>query len=288
MSMRAVDVETTDISDVRAGGVRSDPPVPPPGAIDRGAADNAAGGPEAADIAAGVTELHEVLLSTQSIEDFVHELAVQAAQLSADGLSCGITLRRGAQTDTVACSDELAGRVNGLQYRLGEGPCLTALADGRPAHSADLAAEERWPRFAAEAVASGIRSALSLPLIAQEQIIGALNLYGRGVAAFGEAQTRLAEQFAENAAGALALGQRLVSYAALTEQLRESLGSRAVIDQAVGILMGQEHWTQDKAIAALRSASQNRNVKLRALAAEIVESVAGEAPEPPPFQAGLP
>jgi GAF domain-containing protein len=263
-------MEIGEISEVRDGAVRRDPPA------------------AAGDIAAGVSELHDVLLSTQSIEDFVQELAVQASQLIADSLSCGITLRRGAQHETVACSDELAGRVNGLQYSLGEGPCPTALADGRPARSTDLTAEPRWPRFAAAAVASGIRSALSLPLIAQEQVIGALNLYARGPGAFGPAPTRLAEKFAENAAGALALGQRLVSYASLTDQLRAALGSRAVIDQAVGIIMGQEHWTQEKAFAALRAASQNRNVKLRALAEEIVMGVAGEAPVPPPFETGQP
>ncbi|HEY6478871.1 MAG TPA: GAF and ANTAR domain-containing protein [Streptosporangiaceae bacterium] len=263
----------SEVSAVTGGSARRDPPAPPA---------------EAIDIAAGVTELHDVLLSTQSIEDFVQELAVQAAQLIADSLSCGITLRRGTQHDTVACSDELAGQVNGLQYSLGEGPCLTALADGRPAHSPDLTAELRWPRFAAAAVASGIQSALSLPLIAQDQVIGALNLYARQRAAFGPEQTRQAEKFAENAAGALALGQRLVSYAQLTDQLRASLGSRAVIDQAVGIIMAQERWTQAQAFAALRTASQNRNVKLRALAEEIVTRVAGEAPVPPPFETGLP
>jgi GAF domain-containing protein len=263
-------MEISEVSEVTGGGARRDRPA------------------EAMDIAAGVSELHDVLLSTQSIEDFVQELAVQAAQLIADSLSCGITLRRGRQHDTVACSDELAGRVNGLQYALGEGPCLTALADGRPAYSADLTAEPRWPRFAAAATASGIQSALSLPLIAQDQVIGALNLYARERAAFGATQTRLAEKFAENAAGALALGQRLVSYASLTDQLRAALGSRAVIDQAVGIIMGQEHCTQDHAFAALRTASQNRNVKLRALAEEMVTRVAGEAPVPPPFELGLP
>ena len=243
---------------------------------------------ESMDIATGVTELHDVLLSTQSIEDFVHELAVQAAELIADSLSCGITLRRGGQNETVACSDELAGRVNGLQYQLGEGPGLTALADGLAVYSEDLAADPRWPRFAPAAVAAGLRSALSLPLVAQEQVIGALNLYARGHAAFGETETRMAEKFAENAAGALALGQRLVSYAALTDQLRASLGSRAVIDQAVGVLMGREHWTQREAFEALRTASQNRNVKLRMLAQEVVTGVAGEAPEPPPFEAAQP
>lgn len=240
------------------------------------------------DIADGVTGLHDVLLSTQSIESFVQELAEQAARLIEGSLSCGITLRRGTQSATVACSDETAGQVNALQYRLGEGPYLDALAGGDPVQGDDLAADTRWPRFAPQAVAHGIRSVLSLPLIAQDQVIGALNLYARQAAAFGEPVAVEAAKFAENAAGALALGQRLVSYAALAEQLRESLASRAIIDQAVGIIMGRERCGQDKAFAALRAASQNRNVKLRALAEEVVVSVTGQSPQPPPFEGGRP
>jgi GAF domain-containing protein len=235
-------------------------------------------------IAAGVSELHDVLLSTQSIEDFVQELAEQAAQLIADSLSCGITLRRDGAVGTVACSDELAGEVNALQYRLGEGPGLTALAQGAAVQCGDLSADPRWPVFAPQAAARGVQSALSLPLIAQEQVIGALNLYGRERAAFGPGQAGLAATFAENAAGALALGLRLVSYAALNDQLRASLASRAVIDQAVGIIMGRERCTQDRAFEVLRTASQHRNVKLRALAQEMVAGVSGQAAQPPPFE----
>jgi GAF domain-containing protein len=238
---------------------------------------------DAADLAAGVTELHDVLLSTQNIDSFVQELAEQAAGLIADSLSCGITLRRDGGPGTVACSDELGSRVNELQYQLGEGPCLTALADGVPVRSDDLAADPRWPQFGPKAVAEGVLAVLSLPLIAQEQVIGALNLYARDAAAFGERQVRLAGKFAESAAGALALGQRLVSYAALNDQLRESLASRAVIDQAVGIIMGQRRCSSATAFAALRAASQNRNVKLRLLAEELVTGVGGRPPQPPPF-----
>src|SRR5262249_1026912 len=61
---------------------------------------------------------------------------------------------------------------------------------------------------------------------------GALNLYARGVAAFGPAQVRRAENLAENASGALSMMLRLASYSELTEQLRSSLTSRAVIYQA--------------------------------------------------------
>jgi len=76
---------------------------------------------------------------------------------------------------------------------------------------------------------------------------------------------RLAENFAEDASGALSLAIRLASHAALIEQLRSSLASRGVIDQALGIIMAREHCNQDRAFAILRSASQNGNVKLRDL-----------------------
>jgi transcriptional regulator with GAF, ATPase, and Fis domain len=247
------------------------------------AAAPAAAAPAGEDIAASITQLQNVLLGTESIEKFVQELAIQAAHLIADSLSCGITLSRGGQAATVACSDDLGSEVNHLQYTLGEGPCLAALQAGLAMQVEDAAAERRWPSFCGQAAARGVRSVLALPLIAQDQTVGVLNLYALAAAAFGADETQRAEQFAETAAGALALGLRLVSYAALTEQLQASLASRAVIDQAVGIIMAQQRCTQDAAFAALRSASQHRNVKLREVAREVVADITGETVHPPPF-----
>ena len=96
--------------------------------------------PDNDDIATSITELQNVLLGTESIEKFVQELAVQAAHLVAGSLSCGITLRRGSQNTTVACSDELATAVNDLQYQLLEGPILTALE-----RRARRCASTTWP-----------------------------------------------------------------------------------------------------------------------------------------------
>ena len=63
--------------------------------------------------------------------------------------------------------------------------------------------------------------------------------------------------------------------------------SRAVIDQALGVIMARERCPQDKAFAMLRSVSQNRNVKIRDLAARIVTQASGEPPKPTaPFEDG--
>ena len=114
-------------------------------------------------------------------------------------------------------------------------------------------------------------------------------MYARSASAFGAAEARRAENFAENASGALTLAIRLASHAALIEQLRSSLTSRTVIDQALGIIMAREQCNQSRAFAILRSASQNSNVKLRDIASAVVTSVTGEPlPPAPPFEEGRP
>lgn len=233
-------------------------------------------------------ELNRAFPGTQGVEEFLHEMAVLAARLvSGGGLSCGMTMPADGKPATVACSDPLAARMDEMQYELDDGPCLQAMRDGRMVRVEDTAEKAHWPAFEAQAAAHGIRSCLALPLRADGKPVGALSLYARGTSAFGIAESRLAENFAENASGALSLAIRLASHAALIEQLRSSLASRGVIDQALGIIMAREHCTQDRAFAILRAASQNSNVKLRDIAGSVVTSVTGEPPRPaPPFEDG--
>jgi transcriptional regulator with GAF, ATPase, and Fis domain len=235
------------------------------------------------EVAASIAGLQKALLSTETVEEFLRELVTQAARLVAGGLSCGMTLGSQQRAFTVACSDEIAAEVDEAQYALGTGPCLESMRSGVPVRVDDTRADRRWAQVTQRAAELGVRSVLALPLAVDGEPAGALNLYAPAPDAFGEPETRRAEQFAEHGSGALALASRLASYAALTGQLRASLASRAVIDQAVGVIMAQERCTQAKAFAILRTASQHRNIKLRELAGEIVTSVSGEPPAPPPF-----
>ena len=235
------------------------------------------------DVAASIAELQNLLLGTQSVEDFLQELAILAARRVTGGLSCGITLQPNGRPLTVASSDTLAEQMDEVQYGTGNGPCLHAMRTGQQVRIEDTTGEERWAGFSMRAAAYGIRSTLSLPLTADGQHIGALNLYAPLPAAFGPAETRRAESLAANATGALTLAVRQAASTALTSQLRHSLASRAVIDQALGVIMAQERCTQAQAFAILRSASQNRNLKLRDIATQIVTSITGHPPQPPPF-----
>jgi GAF domain-containing protein len=174
-----------------------------------------------------------------------------------------------------------------VQRQAGEGPAAHVLRHGRPVRIADTATHDRWPRFCRQAAALGIRSCYALPLVANGEPDGVLLLYARQPGAFGPEAARRADSFAGYASGALTLSLRMSSCLDQNEQLRSSIVSRAVIDQALGVIMATEHCPQDKAFALLRSVSQNTNVKLRDLAATIVTRASGEPPgDPAPFEYG--
>jgi GAF domain-containing protein len=238
-------------------------------------------------VQADLIGLQNALINTDNIEQFLHELAVLSTRVVSDGLSCGMTLRqRGRPPVTGACSDPLASAADEVQYQTGDGPCLHAMRHAHRVRIHDMWTHGRWPRFEKRAASLGIRSSLSLPLVADGQSVGALNLYSRTPGAFGDEETRRAEKFAGHASGALALALRLASCTDLNDQLRSSMVSRAVLDQAVGVIMATEHCAQDKAFSLLRTVSQNTNVKLRDLAVTIVTSVSGEPPRPALFEDG--
>jgi GAF domain-containing protein len=159
------------------------------------------------------------------------------------------------------------------QYDAGRGPCLDAWREGKVVRLDDLTwATDRYPEFVAAAAAHGISSTLSVPLVADSASLGAINLYSPGTATFTEDDERLLADIGPAAGAFLANAQAYWHAFALSEQLNDALTSRAVIDQAKGILMaGNPQLDADGAFAILRSASRRENVKLRDIAQRIID-----------------
>lgn len=229
----------------------------------------------------GLAELYSLLLSAPAREDFLREVAVLAARAT-PATACGITVRRDEQLMTLVASDVLASQVDEVQYTQNAGPCLDAFRTGELVSVPDMAGESRWAPFPAHALSLGVRSSLSLPLAAGGENLGALNLYATGRAAFDQPAQDQAATFAAQAATAIALALAQARQAELSDQLREALPARTVIDQAIGVIMGQQRCTAGKAFAVLRQASQNSNRKLRYVATDLITAVTGSTPEPGP------
>src|SRR5699024_8994666 len=179
----------------------------------------------------------------------------------------GITIRRDGQHFTVVSSDEWAVKVDESQYSSGQGPCLHALESGEVVDIPDVAAETRWPAYRMHANSAGLQSSLSMPLVASGAVVGVLNLYNfHAKHAFNAQEHRRVEEFALQASTVLALALRLARRTEINKQLETALSSRTIIDQALGILMGQQRCTADEAFALLRKHSQHNNRKLREIA----------------------
>jgi GAF domain-containing protein len=232
------------------------------------------------DRATAARELQQLLLDTDHITGFLNELARYAATVVAPGLSCGITMDREGGPLTVASSDDHALSLDEVQYGHHNGPCLTAMRTGITVIISDLATDDRWGPYRLDALAHGIVSALSIPLAGGPGVRGALNFYSPLPAVFTTDRQQRAESLAEEASRVFRLAVRLTDHVELTRQLQTALASRTVIDQAMGIIMGQNRCTATEAFEILRRASHHRNIKLRAVACEIITRVSGEPPDP--------
>lgn len=158
------------------------------------------------------------------------------------------------------------------QYNGNGGPCTEAARTLRAVAVEDVAADSRWPRFSEAAAAAGVATALAVPFIADGSPVGAVNLYSDRAHAFGPEARAAAEEVASHAGVAIGNVLRRADREVDLANLRTALTTRDVIGQAKGILMHARRVTDDEAFDLLRRASQDRNVKLREVAAEVART----------------
>jgi|SRR5215212_1068917 len=183
----------------------------------------------------------------------------------------GISVIEGGQIRTVAASNEILRQIDQWQFELGEGPCYDALRNDETVTSNDLAHDDRWPVYGQRlAQETGIHSSVSYRLFTNGDSLGALNAYALAPSAFSHQDVAQGQALAAHAAAALASSLK-------EHQLQQALESRTVIGQATGMLMERFSLDADAAFGALRRISQNRNIKLHALAERLVTT--GRVPE---------
>ena len=179
---------------------------------------------------------------------------------------------------TVATTGQLATDLDESQYERGHGPCLHAARTGELTEIGDTRTDRRWRDYMPRAAERGALSSLSVPLAIDddEQVSGALNIYAREPHAFDQDSRAAATKFAPYAAVAAGNLHAYQNARDMADQLQTALESRAVIDQAKGILMERHKLTADQAFQLLAQASMKTNRKLRSVADDLVHT--GELP----------
>ena len=203
--------------------------------------------------------------------DRVLKLTVEAVPVAE---MVGITMLVEGRQRTAVFTDPEAVEIDQAQYDTGEGPCLEAFREGEITEIEATSDPGRWREFRQTAAAHGIGSTLSFPLRVDTTAVGALNFYSRTERAFTDDDRQTGSLFAAQAAIVLANTQAYWDAHELSLRLGEAMQSRAVIEQAKGILMGAQGFDEDAAFAMLVAASQRENVKVRDIAHRIVTNAA--------------
>ena len=223
---------------------------------------------------AGLGELATGLLSLEESLTRVAQFAVRAIP-GAEG--AGLTLLEENRSDTIVATADFVTQVDDIQYSLGQGPCISAAADQQTVMSGSLGGDQRWPQFGSRVARLGVHSVVSLPLLTNAGVLGAMNVYAHQKNAFPADAGRLGELFAVPAAIAVQNAQVLAQTKRLASQLQAALSSRGVIERAIGIMMSRSGGTESEALDRLRSLSQHQHEKLPIVAQTIVDEAVRRA-----------
>jgi GAF domain-containing protein len=205
-------------------------------------------------------------LTPGDLDHTLSQITAAAVEVLPGVAAASITVLHSDGTlETAAPTDNLIEVLDAAQYRLRQGPCYEAATDTIHLSSPNLAADERFPDYAAIAVAGGVRAQAAVRLFDAGKSRGALNLYSPNVGTFEDLGI-LSRLFAHQAAA-------VISYATEIQSLREAINTRTTIGQAVGILMERYKLNDQRAFAFLTRLSQQRNIKLRKIAEQVNNTV---------------
>jgi GAF domain-containing protein len=234
------------------------------------------------DLHAALSGVASIVAAGRGVVDVLQDVAEFAVRAIPGVDGAGVTMTesspRTQETQAWAVTADFVREIDTVQYHeLHEGPCITSMESRRAAVSGSLGSDHRWPRFGGRVARLGVHSALSMPLLVDDQVIGAINAYAYSRDAFGEHAVQLASQFAGPAAASVCNARLLSNARDRTENLQRALVSRTVIDQAIGIIRARSGVSAEEAFDRLVKISQSEHTKLRDVAEHLVDEAVRRA-----------
>jgi transcriptional regulator with GAF, ATPase, and Fis domain len=229
--------------------------------------DEALPGGEKADPATVFAALAEIIYQGSDAGEMYAAICIAATMIVRGCDHASLLVRDNDRYITVGASDQLAQKIDELERRAGDGPCIDAIEEETPQIDTNLTTPSLWPQLASVLVAeTPVRGAMGFRLLVNKRKGAALNLFSNTPNMFdAESAGRAAvlASFASVAINAAAKGEDAAS-------LRRGLLSNREICKAIGMLMMLHDMTEDQAFDLLRRHSQGLNIKLADVAREVI------------------
>ena len=224
------------------------------------------------DVRQALNELGRLRFGEMRVEDAMNQIVQTThAIFSVDG--AGLML---ADPEhhllNAAVSDARMKHLEELQIRHKEGPCIAAFEDKELVRAEDLYPETRWPSFSQHAVARGVRAVLASPIPYNQDAVGVVAVMSeqrRPWSAEAELALLAFTDLAALLIATMLMGEQQTELAA---QLQSALNSRAIIEQANGVLIGRHGLSAHAAYQQLRAQARSERRKLAVVSAELVRS----------------
>src|SRR6201987_5587609 len=223
------------------------------------------------------TRLTAALLNAPTVQDVLEQVVDATVSVASQADVVSVTLRSPDGTfHTPIATHSVAQLLDECQYKLGEGPCVTAALNPGPGFArwpVHSHADPPWPSFTQAARNLGVEAVLSLSLLptpVPPRLSGALNLYSESPDGLDAIDRDVILLLAPHASLALATTEAVPTATLREAQLHQAIDSRDVIGQAKGILMGRRNISAKEAFDILRASSQHLNVKLTEVAKALV------------------
>ncbi len=218
---------------------------------------------------AAFAELGQIVHGDVPLDTILQRIAEQARQLIPELTEVSVTLIDNGRPRTVVFTGTLASYLDERQYEAGFGPCTDAAISGNTIIVDTADSTSPYAGFGTIAARHGIRHVVSVGLPIPQRTVGALNMYSDTEGPISADSVGLAEAFAIYAGVAVANAALYQATASQAEDMLSAMRSRAVIEQAKGIIIAQRHCSPEEAFAVLARTSQTENVKLRDLAVQL-------------------
>jgi GAF domain-containing protein len=218
------------------------------------------------ELALRMAELARSVAAPRNVDDVLARVTDAAVELIPGADTAGVLLiAPGRKIQSLFGTSELVYKLDELQAKYNEGPCLDAATDELMLRIDDFTKEPRWPNFSRAVSEIGVHSGLSFRLYAGDRSAGALNVFGLRPNVFSAESEAIGSVLGAHAAAAIMASRH-------GEQLKSALNSRDVIGQAKGILMERFNVDALRAFDMLRELSQTMNMKLAEIAQRVVDT----------------
>jgi GAF domain-containing protein len=235
--------------------------------------------PREATLARTLVELADTLVEDFDVVELLTLLTDRCVEVLDVGAAGLMLVAPDGELRVMASSSEAMRVLELFELQAREGPCLDCFASGAAVVNQDLvAANDRWPRFASEALAAGFHSVHALPMRLRGTVIGALNLFHNEPGQMRAADVVAAQALADVATIAVLQNRAVLEAQVVNEQLHHALNSRIVIEQAKGIVAERQGLDMEEAFATLRAYARNHNLRLIDVARDVITGTGSTSP----------